>query len=120
MRCLSINSYFAHQSDILITEEAKRFADSSSLSKVNVGALEVRYVHNFFGDFDASVTEQPLRVGLEVRKLLTWSSYTDLPCHTKDVEQLEKFTTDASKKVCDKVNQSAVPRVFWFFRTSEN
>ena len=86
----------------LMNTEAKRYADLCNFTKVNG-----RWMYkSFLGDL-VCVTEPPLTTGLDVREFLTCPFKTDLPCHTQSVERLVKLTTDVSKRVSGRVNQSA-------------
>ena len=95
----------------LMNCEAKRYADLCNLSEVNG-----RWMYKSFSGDLVSVTEPPLTVGLDVREFLTCPFKTELPCHTQSVERLVKLTTDASKRVCGRVNQSAEGMLVLFGR----
>ncbi|XP_063688599.1 uncharacterized protein LOC134821764 isoform X2 [Bolinopsis microptera] len=95
--CTELNYYLPR-----LNFDAEVYSDLCKMSKVND-----RWVYlSFKGDF-VYVTEPPLTKGLDVLSFLSSPFKSDLPCHTQSVERLVKVTTDASKRVCGRVNQSA-------------
>ena len=53
------------------------------------------------------ITEPPLTIDLDLSNFLVDRFTSDLPCHTQSVERLVKVTTDVSRRVCGRLNQSA-------------
>ncbi|KAL5251758.1 hypothetical protein ACHWQZ_G014793 [Mnemiopsis leidyi] len=65
-----------------------------------------RWVYLTFMDSLEYITEPPLTKHLDLSNFLLQQFTSDLPCHTQSVERMVKITTEASKKVCGRVNQS--------------
>ena len=81
---------------------AESYSDLCTIEKVNGRWMFL----NSLGSL-SPVTEPPLIKGLDLSVFLTHPFTSGLPCHTQSVERLVKVTTDASKAVCGRVNQSA-------------
>ena len=82
--------------------EAVHFRNLCSMSK-NDG----RWVYLTFLETYEYITEPPLTIDLDLSNFLVDRFTSDLPCHTQSVERLVKITTDVSKRVSGRLNQSA-------------
>ena len=82
--------------------EAVSYSKLCSMSKI-----DERWVYLTFMNRLEYVTEPPLTKNLDLSQFLLERFSSDLPCHTQSVERLVKLTTEATKRVCGRVNQSA-------------
>ena len=81
---------------------AARYPDLCKMEKVNGRWTYLTFLNSY-----ADITEPPIIKGLDLNDFLASPFVSDLPCHTQSVERLVKVTTESSRSVCGRLNQSA-------------
>ena len=101
IRCYEINSldYYLPKIDV----DAENYYNLCTFEKID----DLWYYQNT-QDTYIIITEPPLLNNLDVNKFLYNRFKSDIPCHTQSVERNVAVTTKVTKKICGRLNQSAL------------